>query len=228
MKKKTGPSGETRHHESHGQTSSGRRGALKRLVLGSAAAGVAASLPARWTQPIVQSVMLPAHAQTSPGDIEDGDFFADLSEMEVRGERIDHLGNFGTAVASRGGWLDWLVPTAHAGGSSLGSCLPCGACARIQNGGVTVVVSGLSIDPEGEVCFQATGSILGPADFTQVRGPGGACSNPGTISIVGLEGEAPNRTLVLDTGTELVHMEEDPSRSCSCNTFECVERLEAA
>lgn len=42
-----------------------RRRTLKRLAAGGAAAGVVAGLPTRWTQPVVKSVMLPAHAQLS-------------------------------------------------------------------------------------------------------------------------------------------------------------------
>jgi len=42
-----------------------RRSTLTRLVTGSAINGAAAALPSNWTQPVVDSVLLPAHAQTS-------------------------------------------------------------------------------------------------------------------------------------------------------------------
>lgn len=49
-----------------------RRGALK--VAGTSAAGIvtAASLPSQWQKPILDSIVLPAHAQTSPGTGTDG------------------------------------------------------------------------------------------------------------------------------------------------------------
>lgn len=53
---------EKRHEQSQG-TGEGRRKALKRLILGG---GVLASMPDRWTKPVVESVLLPAHAQASP------------------------------------------------------------------------------------------------------------------------------------------------------------------
>lgn len=40
-----------------------RRKALKKLILGG---GVLASMPDRWSKPVVESVLLPAHAQASP------------------------------------------------------------------------------------------------------------------------------------------------------------------
>lgn len=46
--------------------SSGRRRLLSALTLGGGALA-AKSLPERWTQPVVDSVVLPAHAQSSPG-----------------------------------------------------------------------------------------------------------------------------------------------------------------
>lgn len=192
-----------------------RRGALKRLALGGAAAGVTASLPATWTQPIVQSVLLPAHAQTSLGEIEDGDFFA-VSDLV---QNVDRFGGAGAEVASQSGWLDWLIPGAHAQ-TRPPECSFCGACARIRNGRVTLVVAGVSSD-EDDVCFEATGSIGETSPFQQVAGPGGACTTPISVPIQSLEGTAPNRTLVLGAGSDILQMNEDPSRSCNCNAFEC-------
>ena len=48
-------------------TPDSRRRLLKALSLGGAAAGLGQVLPERWVRPIVNSVVLPAHAQLSPG-----------------------------------------------------------------------------------------------------------------------------------------------------------------
>ena len=46
----------------------GRREVLKGgVVVGGAAVAAALSLPKKWTRPLVEAVIVPAHAQTSPG-----------------------------------------------------------------------------------------------------------------------------------------------------------------
>lgn len=51
----------------------GRRKLLKSALLGGGAAATSLYLaPERWTRPIIQSVTLPAHAQTSPDTLGDG------------------------------------------------------------------------------------------------------------------------------------------------------------
>jgi hypothetical protein len=46
----------------------GRRDVLKGgVVVGSAAVAAALTLPKKWTRPLVDAVVVPAHAQTSPG-----------------------------------------------------------------------------------------------------------------------------------------------------------------
>ena len=56
------------------RTDKARRKLLKSLTLGSATAFAAKSLPETWTRPVLESAMLPAHAQTtsvpSPGSCE--------------------------------------------------------------------------------------------------------------------------------------------------------------
>lgn len=45
----------------------GRRDVLKGgVVVGGAAVAAALSLPKKWTRPLVEAVVVPAHAQTSP------------------------------------------------------------------------------------------------------------------------------------------------------------------
>lgn len=64
-----------------------------------------ALLPREWTSPVVESVVLPAHGQTTSDD------------------KVVRVGNFGAAAATSAGLnapsiLDLVVPKAHAGGSA--------------------------------------------------------------------------------------------------------------
>lgn len=74
-----------------------RRKALKKILIGSGAAGVVASAPEKWVQPVVNSVTLPSHAATS----------LPLSYTEM-----------GIAMAPEKGIEEILIPSAHAGGAA--------------------------------------------------------------------------------------------------------------
>lgn len=54
-----------------------RRGALKAAGTGAAGIVTAASLPSEWKKPIIDSIVLPAHAQMSPGSGTDSGTTAD-------------------------------------------------------------------------------------------------------------------------------------------------------
>jgi len=75
--------------------SKGRRGALK-LILAGGAAGTVAALPKAWTRPVVEAVVLPAHAQ--------------LSTLTAS---YQHSGN--ASLLTTGSLLDLVVPAAVAG-----------------------------------------------------------------------------------------------------------------
>lgn len=61
----------------------GRRKLLKSALLGGGAAATSLYLaPERWTRPIIQSVTLPAHAQTSPDTLGDGPWAGDAGPLE--------------------------------------------------------------------------------------------------------------------------------------------------
>jgi hypothetical protein len=83
------------------QAKGGRRRALK-LLLGGGVVGSAATLPTRWTRPVVESVILPAHAQLSgPHSYSGSGTLTPVGAM--------------MGAADPGGLLDLLVPTAAAG-----------------------------------------------------------------------------------------------------------------
>jgi hypothetical protein len=67
-----------------GDTNSGRRKLLKSLTIGGAATVTAKSLPGEWKKPVIDTVLLPAHAQTSPPVITP-DFHGGMAMTRVNG-----------------------------------------------------------------------------------------------------------------------------------------------
>ena len=67
-----------------GNTNSARRKLLKSLTLGGAATVTAKSLPGEWKKPVVNTVVLPAHAQTSPPPFTP-DFHGGMAMTRVNG-----------------------------------------------------------------------------------------------------------------------------------------------
>jgi hypothetical protein len=61
-----------------------RRGLLKALIISGGAIPTAKILPAQWSRPVVNAVMLPVHAQTTMEDM-DGEPNGGGEEMAVRG-----------------------------------------------------------------------------------------------------------------------------------------------
>ncbi len=82
-----------------GQSAIERRKTLKKILAGTGAAGVAAVAPQNWTTPVINSVVLPSHAQTSRLSLNYSD------------------PNAGAMMPSD--LLDSLVPSAHAGSEAV-------------------------------------------------------------------------------------------------------------
>lgn len=98
------------------------------LARGVTAGATVSLLPSHWIRPVVESVMLPVHAQTSPSedpslDI-DGDFFGS--------------GVSGTVLAESTPVLDLLIPYAYAGGIDPVNH-PISLCISVNDNNVTVV-----------------------------------------------------------------------------------------
>ena len=79
----------------------GRRQLLKAVTVGGGAVVVGASLPAAWTKPVIESVVLPAHAQASGGAaLTDENFFTAVALW---------FSDEGTATATYGHISTWDV-----------------------------------------------------------------------------------------------------------------------
>ena len=103
--KKNNPGSEVKSSE---DKNSGRRKLLKSVVAGGGAVTVAKMLPDQWARPVVDSVMLPSHAQTSMAAI--GAFLSSgpITMLSVPTQQLADQG-FSEEL------LEFFTPAAHAG-----------------------------------------------------------------------------------------------------------------
>lgn len=170
-----------------------RRRAVKRVLAGSALAGVASSsLPASWARPVVQAVLLPVHAQTSEQNVEpDGDFaFPELS-------------------AGASSFLQQLIPTARAA-----LCIRAG-CARLTDGILTVFVF------DDCCCYTGTGNIgetIESGDFEHVTLCSSGCG-PESVELKSLTGSPGSRILTISIGGGPDLECSEVSGTCDCSAL---------
>lgn len=107
---------DTQSDSAPGPGSASRRRALRGIVAGGGAGAVAAFVPGTWTRPVVDSVLLPAHAQTSVTPYQSVGSVGDISGLEPSESQFRQFVDNVT---------DMLMPSAHAasGWSPYGSCL---------------------------------------------------------------------------------------------------------
>jgi len=98
----------SRRNQANTDGTPGRRKLLKSALLGGGAAGAWYLAPERWTRPVIQSVTLPAHAQTSVITLSAGPWASDGRFRDVRrgGPRSGNLA---------GRISDYLLSPARAG-----------------------------------------------------------------------------------------------------------------
>jgi len=214
MKNKQQSPGPAHHTGDSRSPPNSRRLTLTRLAAGSAAVGGAALLPSRWLRPVVESVLLPAHAQTSGP--EDGDFFIDLGGNDIPDILSTRSSSHGTSPQPW--WLAWMIPPARA---LEVQCSLCGICARLRNGKVTVSVVKYQTATDDVFCYEGEAPVGGTVVFNNHPEATG-CTTPGPMDVVSVDGIAPARTLVLSSNGEEAAFYEDPSRTCACNGLACV------
>lgn len=101
------------------KSSDSRRKLLKSIAAGSGAVIAGKNLPENWARPVVDSVMLPAHAQTSSRTyfIFSSANFVSL-DNELKGTTPEEL-----IARSEAGPLSWFVETAEAQGENNAICV---------------------------------------------------------------------------------------------------------
>ena len=121
-----------------------RRNLLKAIAGLGGAVAVGKALPQRWTQPVVDAVLLPAHAQTS---------FAGNGTYSASS----------TTIVMRENWLDYLVAPAYANGYVINAVSICIDVTDLV-GAVTVYYS-----LGGGGCLLYTGTIPDVTSFSNVQ-----------------------------------------------------------
>jgi len=148
----------TDEHNDEGGQRQARRSTLRTLLTGGGVVTLSA-LPAQWVKPVVDAVVLPTHAQTSPEDAPNGIVITGLMGMTTPRPREPS-------------WWERIIPTAYAGepfvdGFSLCIESPGGssytASATEESSGVTVTGDGkigecvrLSCGDEYEIYLRVT------------------------------------------------------------------------
>lgn len=197
------------NHNDNAEQNNNRRRALK-LLLGGSVVGTAAALPTRWTRPVVEAVVLPAHAQLS-GPL----YFLSTGNSA----------NLVTAAVDPGRLLNLVVPSAVAGGTPPAPSTPYSICISVNNGIATVRVN---LPPSTYTACSLQGS--GPVGGTDINLTD-LCGAPGCVydayCTVNLNPEKTQAFGVIDFVTapsENEYSDEytaDLVESCSLPTFPC-------
>jgi len=98
------------------RSSESRRKLLKSIAAGSGAIVAGKSLPESWSRPVVDSVMLPAHAQTSPPPPVEEPTFGGAALSVV----LNDMDNDSMLAQLTNEFADTFISPAHAGGSGNG------------------------------------------------------------------------------------------------------------
>ena len=96
------------------KSSESRRKLLKSIAAGSGAVVAGKSLPESWTTPVVDSVMLPAHAQTSPAETPPADDTPTVSGGSSGDVGVAQLDNNPESMLAK--FVDALIEPANANG----------------------------------------------------------------------------------------------------------------
>lgn len=156
-------------NEKSGKSNSthGRRDLLKKLALSSSALAAGGVIPKHWVRPVVDTVVIPAHAQTSGGV-----FFGSVLAVIVQNENF--LGEPTSIFAQA---LDSTVPAAHA--TDVGQGSPHTLC--IEDNGSSMAIT--YQNPANIYRFQGSLQKNGTPGTLTLVAKGTACDDPycGTI-----------------------------------------------
>ena len=145
------------------KSSESRRKLLKTIAAGSGAIVAGKSLPESWSRPVVDSVMLPAHAQTSPAPppAEEPTFGgAALSVV------LNDMDNDSMLAQLTNEFADTFISPAHAGGGGGGSAAVCAP----QSGGmldVTIQTAQNNARRNGMLSIDGTPGNLDTSDWSE-------------------------------------------------------------
>lgn len=146
-------------NKSENKTPEQRRKALKKILAGTGAAGIIANTPEKWTAPLVNSVTLPAHAQTSGTETETP-LPLNYTEMGIG------------AFAPSDDLQELLIPTAHAGfGGLLGGMI----CVNF-NADMTTYSARVTIDDPARHELTGSGGTINSALHLTL-----ACGDTGSL-----------------------------------------------
>ena len=189
----------------------GRRKVLKTMaVSGGIVAGASQVVPKKWVTPIIDSVLLPVHAQTSvvslsgtfTGTVSNNVAFNEQNSPSLisRGSGINHL------------ILEFLVPSAEASHAQTGWCAntPTLTFDVDEDTGIVTICASWDAD-DGTIIDQAMSTLSGNdiADFLLTGGDDGVDSGGG-ISITGCVISADGQTI---TGSSMANG-DDGATSC--------------
>jgi hypothetical protein len=163
--------------------------------------GIALSFPAAWSAPVVQSVILPAHAQTSGGD----NGSEPVPENGPEPVPENGIFSFGSPLLDRS-LLNWFVPTAHA----TSHCDPEVGCATLQDGVLTILVA-----YDRCCCYSGSGNLDGGS--ISLSSPDNLCGcGPYTAELMELTGSLGARNLKLSIDGKTLDFIEEVAGNCDC------------
>lgn len=145
--------------ETSDRPAAGRRKLLKSALLGGGAAGAWLLAPERWTRPVIESVTLPAHAQTSAPTLGEGPWASGepIRDVSLPRDRslAQRLSDFFVRPAAAGRDIGGSCP------SSFGICI-----SRTGSGNEIEVRIGFSVGSEDSRTFTPAGDLTFTRKFS--------------------------------------------------------------
>ncbi len=192
-----------------------RRKLLKSIAAGSGAVVAGKSLPESWSKPVINSVMLPAHAETTDGS---GSSSGDTTTTAPLSTSYSHDLRFSTSDGRNEvleDVLSVLVQDAHACCSpSLGAM--CVDTSNAPNFTATVLIS----DGRTSGFFTGNGTIAGGAAPLSIEG---GCDWWGTVTITVSSADQSGAayTVTVNNGEQIASGTASVGDSCPTNPGEC-------